>query len=48
MYLLFAAEMGACELQVEDFGVFVRFLNGLSALCPRSHLADRFVQVKLS
>ncbi|CAM9431765.1 unnamed protein product [Chrysoparadoxa australica] len=30
--------------KVNDFGVFVRFIAGVSALCPRALLADQFVK----
>lgn len=30
--------------RVEDYGVFVRFLGGLTTLCPRALVADQFVK----
>jgi exoribonuclease R len=29
---------------VQDFGVFVKFKGGMSALCPRALVADQFVK----
>jgi polyribonucleotide nucleotidyltransferase len=50
-----ASTTGAASLQpgdvaagvvssVQDFGVFVKFKGGMSALCPRALVADQFVK----